>query len=200
MGESYYYPRFGFERGATDAQGNTFDVLMCLPLNGEFKSIKGKLIESEDFEKPERGSDVQFIWNHKGESRITKEIGSFLRQFQKVKILKVLKVRLIMKLIERGDYLKRLIRLKGTPDIKIIAGLRRSGKSELVRSYIEWLKKNSSDDNVIYIDFYDLKNDKLKTYRALYEYVEKNWKTGKNNTLIVDEVQLCDQFELAIIM
>lgn len=76
-----------------------------------------------------------------------------------------------------------LSRLKGTPDIKIITGLRRSGKSELVRSYIEWLKKNSLDDNVIYIDFYDLKNDELKTYRALYEYVEKNWKAGKNNTL-----------------
>ena len=103
-----------------------------------------------------------------------------------------------MKLIERGDYLKRLIRLRGTPDIKIITGLRRSGKSELVRSYMEWLMKNSSDENIIYIDFYDLKNDELKTYRALYEHVEKKWEAGKGNTLIVDEVQLCDQFELAI--
>ena len=44
-----------------------------------------------------------------------------------------------MKIIERKDYLDRLIRLKNTPDIKIITGLRRSGKSELVRAYMEWI-------------------------------------------------------------
>ena len=58
----------------------------------------------------------------------------------KVKNFSVLKVRAIMKLIERGDYLNRLIRLKGTPDIKIITGLRRSGKSELARMIFKiWL-------------------------------------------------------------
>ena len=57
MGEPNYYPRFGFKRGAecgiTDAQGNTFDALMCLPLSEDFLQVKGKLIESSDFEKLE---------------------------------------------------------------------------------------------------------------------------------------------------
>ena len=57
MGEPNYYPRFGFVRGAecgiTDAQGNTFDALMCLPLCEDFSQVKGKLIESADFEKLE---------------------------------------------------------------------------------------------------------------------------------------------------
>lgn len=103
-----------------------------------------------------------------------------------------------MKLIERGDYLNRLIRLKDTPDIKIITGLRRSGKSELLKTYIEWLKNNALDENIIYIDFYDLKNEKLKNYRALYDFVEDNYVKDKKNALFVDEVQLCLQFELAI--
>ena len=53
-----------------------------------------------------------------------------------------------MKIIERKDYLDRLIRLKGTPDIKIITGLRRSGKSELVRAYMEWIRTNEDTRNI----------------------------------------------------
>ena len=147
MGEPDYYPRFGFKRGAevgiTDAEGNTFDALMCLPLCDDVSVIKGRLIESADFarledekkleeinkefpvyrkvkvqegfmqifeqhlgvvesiegdvfhvrywellipaklsadlkEKPCVGSDVQFRWNHKGESTITKVIRNLL--------------------------------------------------------------------------------------------------------------------------
>ena len=55
MGEPYYYPRFGFERGVnfglTDEEGNSWESLMVLPLNDDFSDIKGRLIESRDFEK-----------------------------------------------------------------------------------------------------------------------------------------------------
>lgn len=57
IGEPYYYPRFGFRRGSefgiTDANGNSGIELMVLPLNDDFSSVKGKLIESADFEKLE---------------------------------------------------------------------------------------------------------------------------------------------------
>ncbi len=69
-----------------------------------------------------------------------------------------------MKIIERKDYINRLIRLRNTPDIKIITGLRRSGKSELVRAYMDWISTNE-DANIIYVDFADLKFDDLKTYK-----------------------------------
>ena len=102
-----------------------------------------------------------------------------------------------MKIIERKDYLDRLFRLKDTPDIKIITGLRRSGKSELVRAYMEWIRTNE-DTNIIYVDFADLKFDDLKTYKELYNFCEGQYIDGKTNVIIVDEVQMCEKFELAI--
>lgn len=104
----------------------------------------------------------------------------------------------MMKIIERSTYLKRLIRLQGTPDIKIITGLRRSGKSELLRSYMQWLRKNVKSLNIIYIDFADLKYEGLKSYKSLYNYIEEAYQTETLNVVVVDEVQLCKQFELAI--
>ena len=103
-----------------------------------------------------------------------------------------------MKIIERTDYLKRLINLKGTPDIKIITGIRRSGKSKLMESYIDYLKENDSSANIIFIDFFNIKNEELKEYHKLNDYVESNYQKGKNNYLFIDEVQLCDKFEVAI--
>ena len=47
-----------------------------------------------------------------------------------------------MKTIVRKNYLNRIIELKDTPDIKIITGIRRSGKSKLMQAYIEYLKTN----------------------------------------------------------
>ena len=102
-----------------------------------------------------------------------------------------------MKIIERKKYLNRLIRLKDTPDIKIITGLRRSGKSELVRAYMERIRTNE-DTNIIYVDFADLKFDDLKTYKELYKFCEGQYIDGKTNVIVVDEVQMCEKFELAI--
>lgn len=54
-----------------------------------------------------------------------------------------------MKYIERKDYLDRLIGLKDTPDIKIITGIRRSGKSELMRAYIRYLQ-SAAPSGILY--------------------------------------------------
>lgn len=46
-----------------------------------------------------------------------------------------------MKLIERDFYLDKLKNVMGTPDIKVITGVRRCGKSKLMDAFIDWIKK-----------------------------------------------------------
>ncbi len=103
-----------------------------------------------------------------------------------------------MKILERTEYLERFMRLKGTPDIKIVTGLRRSGKSELLRQYVEKIKETDSRANIIFIDYSDLSFDDLKNYKNLYKYVEARFVEGMDNMVFVDEVQMCEKFELAI--
>lgn len=103
-----------------------------------------------------------------------------------------------MKIISRDKYLQRIIELNGTPDIKIITGIRRSGKSKLMQAYIEYLKSHVDNCNIIYIDFMDLAFEEIKEYHALHAYVEAQYQANKTNYLFVDEVQMCPQFELAI--
>lgn len=119
-------------------------------------------------------------------------------QFQNYKKFKLLKVGEYMKTIVRKNYLNRIIELKDTPDIKIITGIRRSGKSKLMQAYIEYLKTNYDNINIIFIDFMDLEFEEIKEYHALHSYVEQHYVAGKMNYLFVDEVQMCSKFELAI--
>lgn len=103
-----------------------------------------------------------------------------------------------MKTIERHDYMERLKRLKGTPDIKIITGMRRAGKSELLKAFRKYLEGLKQKIHIINIDFANLIYEDLKEYRALYQYVENQYQEGAENVLMIDEVQLCEKFELAI--
>ena len=67
-----------------------------------------------------------------------------------MKKIQFLKVGDYMKTITRTKYLDRIIELNGTPDIKIITGIRRSGKSKLMQAYIQYLKSNFENINIIF--------------------------------------------------
>ena len=103
-----------------------------------------------------------------------------------------------MKTIKREKYLSRIIELRGTPDIKIITGIRRSGKSRLMQDYISYLKENDDNINIIFIDYMDLRYEELREYHALYSYVESRFEEDKTNFLFIDEVQMCPDFELTV--
>lgn len=101
-----------------------------------------------------------------------------------------------MRLTPRNELLNRLIRVIDTPDIKVITGIRRSGKSKLLLLFKEYLVKNKY--NVIHIDFNDSSFDDLREYRALENYIENKYVSNKKNFLLIDEVQMCNGFERAI--
>lgn len=103
-----------------------------------------------------------------------------------------------MKKIERVRYLEKLQGLRLTPDIKIITGVRRSGKSELIRSYMEWLKEKDKKANIIFVDYTLLSAESLQEYHALHEHIESQHRKGHNNYVFIDEVQMCKGFEKAI--
>lgn len=102
-----------------------------------------------------------------------------------------------MKIIER-DYLKELIDVIGTPDIKVITGVRRSGKSKLLNMFKNYIENNMKDANIININFNLIKFDYLRNYISLNNYIEKHFISGKNNFVLIDEVQMCKEFERTI--
>ena len=100
-----------------------------------------------------------------------------------------------MKLIERPEYLKKLKSVQGVPDIKVITGIRRCGKSKLMEAFIEYVKNTDDNANIIYIDYTDLDYEELKEYHKLNDYVKNAYVESKNNYLFIDEVQTCEGFE-----
>lgn len=103
-----------------------------------------------------------------------------------------------MKLIERPTYLQQLIDVMNTPDIKVITGIRRSGKSKLMDAFIDYVKKQSENNNVIRIKLNLKEFESLKNGDALYNYIDQHYSADKENFVFVDEIQLCTGFETVI--
>ena len=86
-----------------------------------------------------------------------------------------------MKLIERPQYLNFLIRNKDLPLIKVITGVRRSGKSTLFTLYKNYLTSSGvPEERIIDINFEDLAFEDLQEYHVLYRYIlERSDPVGK---------------------
>lgn len=76
-----------------------------------------------------------------------------------------------MKLIERKVYLDKMINVIGTPDIKVITGVRRSGKSKLLEAFRNYVEKTYKDANIIHINYNLTKFEDFKDYHVLNDYV-----------------------------
>ncbi len=102
-------------------------------------------------------------------------------------------------MIKRDLYLNQLLRFLDKPLIKVITGIRRSGKSVMLALlHEELLDRGVDDERIVHINFDSLEYGSLKTAETLYRFVKD--KTGTKNRcyILLDEIQEVDQWEKAV--
>ena len=99
--------------------------------------------------------------------------------------------------IERPIYLQRLIDRRHNGMIKIITGLRRSGKSYLLFTlFWQYLKEQGIDDSqIIKLDLENIYNERYRKPLPLLEYIGQRVTDTREYFILIDEIQLLDRFE-----
>ncbi len=101
-------------------------------------------------------------------------------------------------MIIRENYLKKIIDAKDTDFIKVITGMKRTGKSTLLLMFRDYLLANGEkEENIVHINFESAKYDDIKDYKDLYKYIEDKVKDEKIY-LLLDEIQSVSSWEKAI--
>jgi predicted AAA+ superfamily ATPase len=102
------------------------------------------------------------------------------------------------KIIERAIYTDKIKGFIDKEVIKIITGIRRCGKSEILKLIKEEVLKTINKDHIIFMNFEDIDFDYIKTYKELNEYVTSKIKDNKKYYLFFDEIQIVEDWEKAV--
>lgn len=100
-----------------------------------------------------------------------------------------------MEIIERKDYIDKIVGQLGKGEAVVLTGHRRAGKSCILESIAQ---RMMSEGNVIYLDMEDPDNANITTFRELHKYIKEAAKDGVHNYLLIDEIQEIEQFEKAL--
>lgn len=102
-------------------------------------------------------------------------------------------------MVERKEYLKQLWSWKDEQVIKVVTGIRRCGKSTLLKQYQEkLLAEGIAREQMVSINFEELENEPLLDYQALYRYIKERLCDGKMTYIFLDEIQKVMSFEKAV--
>ncbi len=102
-------------------------------------------------------------------------------------------------MIQRKDYLDKLIAFKDKQLIKVVTGIRRCGKSTLFELYQEYLLKNGvKKEQIININFENPEFFNLLNYMDLYNYINKQIDENQQYYVFLDEVQNVEHFEKTV--
>lgn len=102
-------------------------------------------------------------------------------------------------MIPREEYITKLEAFRNKQIIKVVTGLRRSGKTTLMELYEDKLRKDGVlEEQIIHINFEDVDYDYIETYKDLHSEVVKRLVPDRMNYIILDEVQRVEGFERAV--
>ena len=103
------------------------------------------------------------------------------------------------RMVIRKEYLSRLLAWKNEQVIKVVTGIRRCGKSTLLKQFQEHLlEEGVSQEQIISINFEDLDYEDLLDYKALYAYIKERLCPDKMTYIFLDEIQKVDSFQKAV--
>ena len=101
-------------------------------------------------------------------------------------------------MIERREYLDKLIKWKDKDLIKVITGIRRCGKSTLFELFTNYLKDSGIDENHIISINLENPDNEFESYKDLYKFVKEKIIDKNNYYVFLDEVQNVEEFEKAV--
>lgn len=102
-------------------------------------------------------------------------------------------------MIARERYLEKIKSYKDLQLIKVITGIRRCGKSTLLKMYRdELIQSGVSENQITFINLEEKENEKLKDVNVLYDFLKSRLDLNKMNYIFIDEVQECPNFQIAV--
>ena len=101
-------------------------------------------------------------------------------------------------MINRELYINKLLAYKDTEFIKVITGIRRCGKSSLLKIFKEEILKENKKANIIYMNFESFEFDDIKNYKEMYEWIKERTKQNQKNYILLDEVQRITGWEKVV--
>lgn len=102
-------------------------------------------------------------------------------------------------MVQRQEYLERLINWKDEDVIKVVTGIRRCGKSTLLKQYQRYLCDHGVDsEQIIAINFEDLDYEELLDYKKLHEYIKERLREDEMTYIFLDEVQNVPSFQKVV--
>ena len=101
-------------------------------------------------------------------------------------------------MINRELYMNKLLAYKDTEFIKIITGIRRCGKSSLLKLFMEKILEENKTANVIYMNFESFEFDDITNYKDMYNKIKEKINKKEKNYILLDEVQRIKEWEKAV--
>ena len=102
-------------------------------------------------------------------------------------------------MLKREIYLSRIRGFYDSDLVKILVGIRRCGKSVILKQIIDEIKeKGIQEDHILYINFEFVEFEDLKDYKKLNDYIKEKIKDNKEYYVFLDEIQNVEKFEIVV--